>query len=98
MQPIQAEIVDDKSPFIGQQQPPASNANSSFGDVKNDNEGEFSTPVEHTTATHKLLMWPSIKRFITPLECDEVYVMRMEEERGPISIYRQGEISTGDDT
>jgi hypothetical protein len=98
MQPLPADIVDDKSPFFGQTQP-ALNAHSSFDDVKNDNEGELSIPVEHTTAAHKLLMWPSIKRLITPNEYDEDYVMRLEEERGLISIYGQGEISsTADDT
>jgi len=99
MQPLQPEIVDNKSPFFGQQQPPALNAHSSFDDMKNDNEGELSIPVEHTTAAHKLLLWPSIKRLITPSEYDEDYVMRLEEERGLISVYGQGEISsTADDT
>ncbi|CAG8065411.1 unnamed protein product [Penicillium nalgiovense] len=56
-------------------------------------EGELSIPVEHTTAAHKLLMWPSIKRLIHPERYDEDYVMRLEEVRGLISIYGQGEIS-----
>ncbi|KAJ6134380.1 hypothetical protein N7523_000702 [Penicillium sp. IBT 18751x] len=99
MQPIQPDVVDDKSPFFGQPVQPALNPNSSFDDVKNDNEGELSIPVEHTTAAHKLLMWPSIKRLIVPHEYDEDYVMRLEEERGLISVYGQGEISsTADDT
>ncbi|CAG8904335.1 unnamed protein product [Penicillium nalgiovense] len=38
-------------------------------------------------------MWPSIKRLIHPERYDEDYVMRLEEERGLISIYGQGEIS-----
>ncbi|KAJ5151048.1 uncharacterized protein N7482_010300 [Penicillium canariense] len=72
---------------------------SSFEDTaKNDNEGELSIPVEHTTAAHKLLMWPSIKRLLNA-DYDEDYVMRLEEERGLISVYGQGEISyTADDT
>ncbi|KAJ5144493.1 hypothetical protein N7526_002001 [Penicillium atrosanguineum] len=99
MQPIQLSIVDDKSPFFGQPAQPALNPNSSFDDVKNDNKGELSIPVEHTTAAHKLLMWPSIKRLIVPHEYDEDYVMRLEQERGLISVYGQGEISsTADDT
>ncbi|KAI2737426.1 transcriptional regulator family: Fungal Specific TF [Penicillium roqueforti] len=56
-------------------------------------EGELSIPVEHTTAAHKLLMWPSIKRLIHPERYDEDYVMRLEEEHSLISIYGQGEIS-----
>ncbi|CAG7954855.1 unnamed protein product [Penicillium olsonii] len=69
-------------------------------DTKTDEpEGELSIPVEHTTAAHKLLMWPSIKRLLVPKEYDEDYVMRLEEERGLISIYGQGEISyTADDS
>ncbi|KAJ5591682.1 uncharacterized protein N7459_002051 [Penicillium hispanicum] len=67
--------------------------------MKNDNEGELSIPVEHTTAAHKLLMWPSIKRLLYPHEYDEDYVMRLEEERGLISVFGQGEISqSADDT
>jgi hypothetical protein len=54
-------------------------------------------PVEHTAAAHKLLMWPSIKQLLS-YEYDEDYVMRLEEGRGLISIYGQGEISTADDT
>ncbi|KAJ6125789.1 hypothetical protein N7471_010282 [Penicillium samsonianum] len=62
-------------------------------------EGDLSIPVEHTTAAHKLLMWPSIKRLLHSAEYDEDYVMRLEEERGLISIYGQGEISyTADDS
>ncbi|CDM32743.1 unnamed protein product [Penicillium roqueforti FM164] len=38
-------------------------------------------------------MWLSIKRLIHPERYDEDYVMRLEEERGLISIYGQGEIS-----
>lgn len=67
--------------------------------LNNDNEGELSIPVEHNTAAHKLLKWPSIKRLLYPDEYDENYVMRLEEERGLISIFGQGEISyTADDT
>ena len=60
---------------------------------KDDNEGELSIPVEHTTAAHKLLRWPSIKLLMSPHEYDEDYVMRLEEERGLISVRGQGENS-----
>ena len=94
-----AELPDEKSPFF--QHSMAEPLPVSFDDqIKtNDNEGELSIPVEHTTAAHKLLMWPSIKQLIYPQEYDEDYVMRLEEERGLISVYGQGEISyTADDT
>ncbi|RAL15067.1 putative C6 finger domain protein [Aspergillus homomorphus CBS 101889] len=54
-------------------------------------DGDLSIPVEHTTAAHKLLMWPSIKSLLYPREYDEDYVMRLEEERGLILVYGRGE-------
>ncbi|KAJ6117937.1 hypothetical protein N7523_005688 [Penicillium sp. IBT 18751x] len=97
MQPIQTDILDDQSPFFVFRQPPqpALNSNTNLVDAKNDNEGELSIPVEHTTAAHKLLMWPSIKRlFDDDDEYDEGYVMRLEEKRGLISVFGHGEISS----
>ncbi|KAG2411767.1 hypothetical protein HFD88_009323 [Aspergillus terreus] len=58
-------------------------------------DGELSIPVEHTTAAHKLLLWPSIKKVLEPKEYDEDYVMRLEEKRGLIRVYGRGE---GDET
>jgi hypothetical protein len=58
-------------------------------------DGELSIPVEHTTAAHKLLSWPSIRNLLYPREYDEDYVMKLEEQRGLIRIYGRGE---GDDT
>lgn len=52
-----------------------------------ESEAELSIPVDHSTAAHKLLRWPSIKRLLHPAEYDEDYVMQLEEERGLISIY-----------
>jgi hypothetical protein len=54
-------------------------------------DGELSIPVEHTTAAHKLLSWPSIKNLLYPREYDEDYVMRKEEKRGVIRLYGRGE-------
>ncbi|KAL4889784.1 hypothetical protein BDV59DRAFT_204975 [Aspergillus ambiguus] len=58
-------------------------------------DGELSIPVEHTTAAHKLLLWPSIKKVLEPKEYDEDYVMKLEEDRGLIRVYGRGE---GDNT
>ncbi|PGH06673.1 hypothetical protein AJ79_06457 [Helicocarpus griseus UAMH5409] len=55
--------------------------------------GELSIPIEHTTAAHKLLQWPSIQKLL-PEKIDEDYVMHLEESRGPLRLYGQGE---GDD-
>ncbi|KAJ8200181.1 hypothetical protein LV164_008754 [Aspergillus fumigatus] len=57
-------------------------------------DGELSMPVEHTTAAHKLLSWPSVRNLLYPREYDEDYVMKLEEQRGLIRIYGRGE---GDD-
>lgn len=62
--------------------------------LKDEDDGELSIPVEHTTAAHKLLLWPSIQRLLGPQPFDEDYVMRLEEERGLIRVYGRGE---GDD-
>ncbi|KAE8145200.1 hypothetical protein BDV25DRAFT_133996 [Aspergillus avenaceus] len=58
-------------------------------------DGDLSIPVEHTTAAHKLLLWPSIRRLLYPKEYDEDYVMKLEEQRGLIRVYGRGE---GDET
>ncbi|GFF44604.1 C6 finger domain protein, putative [Aspergillus udagawae] len=58
-------------------------------------DGGLSMPVEHSTAAHKLLSWPSIRYLLYPLEYDEDYVMKLEEQHGLIRAYGRGE---GDDT
>lgn len=63
--------------------------------TNNDEDGELSIPVDHSTAAHKLLRWPSIRNLLQPKEYHEDYVMRLEEDRGLIRIYGQGE---GDDS
>lgn len=54
---------------------------------------ELSIPVEHTTAAHKLLMWPSIQQLLLLEEYDGEYVMQLVEKRILLSIYAHGEIS-----
>ncbi|GAB1209616.1 hypothetical protein APSETT445_008397 [Aspergillus pseudonomiae] len=63
--------------------------------VPSGEDGELSIPVEHTTAAHKLLLWPSIRNLLHPREYDEDYVMTLEEKRGLIRVYGRGE---GDET
>lgn len=58
---------------------------------KDDEDGEPSIPVEHTTAAHKLLTWPSIRALLYPKEYDENYVMKIEGARGLIRVYGRGE-------
>ena len=59
-----------------------------------EDDGEFYIPVEHSTATKELLMWPSIRALLYPKRHDEDYVMNLEERRGPIRVYGRAE---GDD-
>jgi hypothetical protein len=52
--------------------------------------------VDHKTAAHKLLAWPSIKRLLRPRSlsgyaANEDYVMYLEEERGVLRVYGVGE-------
>ncbi|KAL4870006.1 hypothetical protein BDV12DRAFT_166848 [Aspergillus spectabilis] len=54
-------------------------------------DGELSIPVEHTTAAHKLLGWPSITRVLQPYRYDEDYVMRLEQRRGVLRVNGRGE-------
>lgn len=85
--------MTEKSPY-GQQQrlDPATVSFDETG-MKGDNEGELSIPLEHTTAAHKLLMWPSIKKLLNPHDYDKDYVMGLEGQRGVTSIFDRGEDS-----
>jgi hypothetical protein len=62
--------------------------------IKDEDDGELSIPIEHTTAAHKLLAWPSIRRLLPARGLDEDYVMTLEESRGLIRVYGRGQ---GDD-
>ncbi|KAI9891276.1 MAG: hypothetical protein M1814_002966 [Vezdaea aestivalis] len=53
--------------------------------------GELSIPVEHTTAAHKLMRWPSIRDLVSAVIDDEDYVIKEEENRGILRLYGRGE-------
>ena len=53
--------------------------------------GELSIPIEHTTAAHKLLRWPSIRKLVDPITQNEHYVMQGEEKRGILRVWGRGE-------
>ncbi|EEH07746.1 C6 zinc finger domain-containing protein [Histoplasma capsulatum G186AR] len=65
-----------------------------FKELQDLDAGELSIPIEHTTAAHKLLLWPSIQKLL-PERIDADYVMQLEENRGPLRLYGRGE---GDDS
>lgn len=57
--------------------------------------------IEHTTAAHRLLRWPSIKALISKSKqktnLSEDYVMRLEETKGILRVYGRGEgLDSGD--
>lgn len=55
---------------------------------------EVPVAIEHTTAAHRLLRWPSIKALVsksTQLKVTEDYVMRQEEKKGILRVYGRGE-------
>ena len=57
----------------------------------------INVPVEHTTAAHRLLAWPSIRKLVHShkqlrfLAANEDYVMRLEEASGVLRVYGRGE-------
>ncbi|PIG81835.1 hypothetical protein AARAC_011562 [Aspergillus arachidicola] len=85
---------DDNIATALKQLPECSEAATNQG-VRPGEYGELSIPIEHTTAAHKLLLWPSIQNLLLPTRYDDDYVMKLEEQRGLICVYGRGE---GDET
>ncbi|KAE8377787.1 hypothetical protein BDV26DRAFT_304778 [Aspergillus bertholletiae] len=85
---------DDNIATARKQLPEWSEAATDQG-IRPGEDGELSIPVEHTTAAHKLLLWPSIQNLLLPGRYDDDYVMKLEEKRGLICVYGRGE---GDET
>ncbi|CEL01496.1 hypothetical protein ASPCAL01078 [Aspergillus calidoustus] len=54
-------------------------------------DGGLTIPVEHTTAAHKLLCWPSISKLLRPHHYDDDYVMKLEETRTFMLIHGRGD-------
>ena len=47
--------------------------------------------IDHSTAAHKLLRWPSIKNLLRSRPVYEDYVMHLEEKKGLLRIYGRGQ-------
>lgn len=49
--------------------------------------------IEHTTAAHRLLRWPSVKALVSKSKSvlSEDYVMALEEKKGVLRVYGRGE-------
>ena len=73
-----------------QKQPVPEDVKEEPAEVDVASDDELSIPIEHTTAAHKLLLWPSIQKLL-PEKVDDDYVMTLEEMRGPIRPYGRGE-------
>ncbi|KAL2834499.1 hypothetical protein BDW59DRAFT_48228 [Aspergillus cavernicola] len=54
-------------------------------------DGPLSIPVEHTTAAHKLLGWPSVINLLYSNRYDDDYVMKLERFRGLVRVEGRGE-------
>lgn len=68
---------------------------SSGADSVGANVLDVAVSIEHTTAAHRLLRWPSIKALVSKssqkLKVTEDYVMREEEKKGILRVYGRGE-------
>lgn len=86
-QPVKQEEAGAVSPGADQEKRNSDPAQS-------DDAWMHTIPISHSTAAHKLLRWAWIKHLLAPNQCDDDYVMQLEEERGLIRVYGSGE---GDD-
>lgn len=71
--------------------PPSGPTSNPAGQMLEEDE-ELTIPYQHTTAAHKLLLWPSIRNLIDEVVAeDEGYIMQAEECRGSLRIWGRGE-------
>lgn len=53
---------------------------------------QLAIPFQHTTAAHKLMWWPGIRKLIdAEFLANEAYVVEEEEKRGPLRVHGRGE-------
>ncbi|KAJ0418182.1 hypothetical protein BJY00DRAFT_193129 [Aspergillus carlsbadensis] len=72
--------------------PPARDyVNNLLQNTETPEDGDLTIPVEHTTAAHKLLCWPSINKLLKPHRYDDDYVMKLEETRTFMLIQGRGD-------
>lgn len=66
--------------------------NSTPAEVLLEEDEQLTIPYQHTTAAHKLMSWPSIRKLIDEeFLRNEAYVMEEEEKRGPLRVHGRGE-------
>ncbi|KAL8777731.1 MAG: hypothetical protein Q9194_002391 [Teloschistes cf. exilis] len=67
------------------------------GAVVSDDGRQVAISIEHATAAHRLLSWPSIKqivhksKFISQISLGPDYVMSMEQDKGVLRLYGRGQ-------
>lgn len=77
----------------------ASNQNSHIQPTNNtpvevllEEDEQLAIPFQHTTAAHKLMWWPGIRKLIdAEFLANEAYVVEEEEKRGPLRVHGRGE-------
>ncbi|KAF8458661.1 hypothetical protein BGX38DRAFT_1152515 [Terfezia claveryi] len=71
---------------------PSSGPTSHLAEQMLEEDEKLTIPYQHTTAAHKLLLWPSIRNLIDEVDAeDEGYIMQTEEGRGSLRIWGRGE-------
>lgn len=77
----------------------ASNQNSHIQPTSNtpaevllEEDEQLAIPFQHTTAAHKLMWWPGIRKLIdAKFLANDAYVVEEEEKRGPLRVHGRGE-------
>ena len=97
--PTLPHVISTREPKV-EASPSGSHATTSTDPATGDHSMPAMSPyerVEHTTAAHRLLSWPSIKRLVQKqptlrkIAANEDYVMQQEESRGTLRVYGIGE-------
>lgn len=61
--------------------------------ARTQHQPDMPVTIEHTTAAHRLLRWPSVKALVSKSKSNlsEDYVMALEEKKGVLRVYGRGE-------
>lgn len=67
-------------------------SNNTPAEVLLEEDEQLAIPFQHTTAAHKLMWWPGIRKLIdAEFLANEAYVVEEEEKRGPLRVHGRGE-------
>lgn len=66
--------------------------NDTPAEVLLEEDEQLAIPFQHTTAAHKLMWWPGIRKLIdAKFLANDAYVVEEEEKRGPLRVHGRGE-------